>query len=127
MKTMAYEIKKMNAEEARTHIQDYEYALVYMISEVILAETVSLSEINWDECMEARFFSEKKELHFFRQEDQMKAVEVKDKDGRDEIVKSYDLANKFQKIGRQVKVKQYIDYDKDGQANIVLTRLSGVV
>lgn len=124
---MAYEIKKMNAEEARTHIQDYEYALVYMISEVILAETVSLSEINWDECMEARFFSEKKELHFFRQEDQMKAVEVKDKDGRDEIVKSYDLANKFQKIGRQVKVKQYIDYDKDGQANIVLTRLSGVV
>lgn len=124
---MAYEIKRMNAEEARTHIQDYEYALVYMISEVILAETVSLSEINWDECMEARFFSEKKELHFFRQEDQMKAIEVKDKDGRDEIVKSYDLANKFQKMGRQVKVKQYIDYDKDGQANIVLTRLSGIV
>ena len=24
------------------------------------------------------------------------------------------------------KVKQYIDYDKDGQANIVLTRLTGI-
>ena len=124
---MAYEIKRMNPEEARTYIQDYEYALRYMVSEMILTETVSLSEINWEECVEARFFSEEKELHFFRQDDRMRAVEVKDKDGRDEIVKSYDLANKFQKTGRQVKVKQYIDYDKDGQANIVLTRLSGIV
>lgn len=124
---MAYEIKRMNPEEARTYIQDYEYALLYMVSEMILTETVSLSEINWEECVEARFFSEEKELHFFRQDDRMRAVEVKDKDGRDEIVKSYDLANKFQKTGRQVKVKQYIDYDKDGQANIVLTRLSGIV
>ena len=124
---MSYEINKLNTEEARTHIQDYEYALLYMISEVILTETSALSEINWDECTEARFFYTEKELHFFHQDAEMKAVEITDKDDRDEIIKTYDLANKFLNLGKKVKVKQYITYDKDGQANIALTRLVGIV
>lgn len=123
---MSYEIKRMSTEEARPHIPDYEYALIYLISEIILTKTDCISEINWEECTEARFFSEEKELHFFRRDGQMQAVEVRDKDGKDEIVKTYDLANKFQAAGKIIKVKQYIDYDKDGQANIVLTRLTGI-
>ena len=63
---------------------------------------------------------------FFRRDGQMQAVEVRDKDEKDEIVKTYDLANKFQAAGKIIKVKQYIDYDKDGQANIALTRLTGI-
>ena len=90
---MSYEIKRMSTEEARLHIPDYEYALIYLISEIILTKTDYISEINWEECTEARFFSEEKELHFFRRDGQMQAVEVR---------------------------------DKDGQANIVLTRLTGI-
>ena len=123
---MSYEIKRMSTEEARPHIPDYEYALIYLISEIILTKTDCISEINSEECTEARFFSEEKELHFFRRDGQMQAVEVRDKDEKDEIVKTYDLANKSQAAGKIIKVKQYIDYDKDGQANIALTRLTGI-
>ena len=85
---MSYEIKRMSTEEARPHIPDYEYALIYLISEIILTKTDCISEINWEECTEARFFSEEKELHFFRRDGQMQAVEVRDKDEKDEIVKN---------------------------------------
>ena len=36
---MSYEIKRMSTEEARPHIPDYEYALIYLISEIILTKT----------------------------------------------------------------------------------------
>ena len=45
---MAYTVKKMSFEEAKKQIQDYEYALIYGISEICLTKTESLLEINWD-------------------------------------------------------------------------------
>ena len=97
-----------------------------MISEVILNKTELLGEINWEECMEARFFSEDKELHFFDVDGKKQAVAVSDEDGNDELVKEYELAGKFRAIGSSVFVKEYIGYDEDGQANVVLTRLQGI-
>ena len=44
---MAYTVKKMSFEEAKKQIQDYEYALIYGISEICLTKTESLLEINW--------------------------------------------------------------------------------
>lgn len=123
---MSYIVEKIEFSKACAKIPEYEYALLYMISEIVLTKTDSLAEINWAECTEARFFSEDKELHFFEVDGEMQAVEVSDGDGQDEVVKEYELAGKFQAIGKTVLVKEYIDYDEDGQANVVLTRLQGI-
>lgn len=123
---MSYKFEKVEFSKACTAIPEYEYALLYMISEIVLAKTDSIVEINWAECTEARFFSADKELHFFEVDGEMQAAEVSDGDGQDEMVKEYELAGKFQDIGKTVLVKEYIDYDEDGQANVVLTRLQGI-
>ena len=82
--------------------------------------------LHWEECTEARFFSEDKELHFFDVDGKKQAVAVSDEDGKDELVKEYEIAGKFGSIGSSVFVKEYIGYDEDGQANVVLTRLQGI-
>lgn len=123
---MSYKIENLEFSDACAKISEYEYALLYMISEVILTRTDSLKQIDWNQCMEARFFSRDKELHFFESEGNMKAVNISDGDGQNEVVKQYDLANKFQTMGKSVFVKEYLDYDEDGQANVVLTRLQGI-
>lgn len=63
---MAYTVKKMSFEEAKKQIQDYEYALIYGISEICLTKTESLLEINWDECTEARFFGKQESYTFLK-------------------------------------------------------------
>ena len=124
---MAYTVKKMSFEEAKKQIQDYEYALIYGISEICLTKTESLLEINWDECTEARFFGETGELHFFEVDGFMRVSEVKDAGtNEDEIIKTYELVNKFKTQGKKISVKEYLDYDADGQAEVVLTRLLSV-
>lgn len=124
---MAYITKKMSFEEAKNHIQDYEYALLYEISNIWLTRVESLAEIDWEECTEARFFNETGELHLFEMDGSMTAIEVKDAGkAEDEVVKKYDLAKKFQNEGTKVCVKEYLGYDTDGQAEVVLTRLMRV-
>ena len=123
---MSYKLEKLEFSKACEKISEYQYALLYMISEVILNKTELLGEINWEECTEARFFSEDKELHFFDVDGKKQAVAVSDEDGKDELVKEYELAGKFRAIGSSVFVKEYIGYDEDGQANVVLTRLQGI-
>ena len=123
---MSYRFEKVEFSKACATIPEYEYALLYMISEIVLTKMDSLAEINWEECTEARFFSEDKELHFFEVDGEMQAVGVSDGDDQNQVVKEYELAGKFQAIGKTVLVKEYIDYDEDGQANVVLTRLQGI-
>lgn len=123
---MSYKLEKLEFSKACEKISEYQYALLYMISEVILNKTELLGEINWEECTEARFFSEDKELHFFDVDGKKQAVAVSDEDGKDELVKEYEIAGKFGSTGSSVFVKEYIGYDEDGQANVVLTRLQGI-
>lgn len=123
---MSYKFEKVEFSRACANIPEYEYALLYMISGIVLTQTDSLVEINWTECMEARFFSEDKELHFFEVDGEMQTIEVSDGDGQNQVVKEYELAGKFQAIGKTVLVREYIDYDEDGQASVVLTRLQGI-
>ena len=79
---MSYKLEKLEFSKACEKISEYQYALLYMISEVILNKTELLGEINWEECTEARFFSEDKELHFFDVDGKKQAVAVSDEDGK---------------------------------------------
>lgn len=124
---MGYKIAELEPEKAYASVRDYEYALIYMISQVKLCKTEELKETDWEECLEARFFSKDKELHIFEDEGEKKAVEVND-DGQDDIIeKKFQLDNKFKEVGNCVLVQEYLAYDNDGQVRVELTRLKGIV
>lgn len=123
---MGYCLEKIERPLSSEQIQGYEYALIYMISSVKLLKAAEFDTIDWEECQEARFFSEEKELHIFDTEDGKGAVLIKDQDNEDRVVKKYEIAPKFSKFGKTLKVIEYLSYDKDGQMQIALTRLAGI-
>lgn len=123
---MAYQVAEQEIAKALEHRTDYEYALLYRLSEIVLCKMEQLEDFDLKECVEARFFSADKELHLFEVEEGMCAVEVTDDGVTDYILKKYKLAPKFAGVGEQLVVKEYLDYDADGQAVVALTRLCGV-
>lgn len=124
--------------EAESVYGNYDYALIYYLSEVYLGKIKkdnSDIKIDWDECIEARFFSEKGELHIFRDDEsgEIKFVVIEDTNDSDydTVIKKYAITPKFKfnDNGMKldvIKVKEYISYDEDGQAYVVHTRLAGV-
>ena len=123
---MSYIVENVDIQKAYQSGIEYEYALLYMMSELILSKTSDLGEIDWEECLEARFFSEEKELHIFEENGGHVAVKVSDLDEKDILIKKYQLANKFLGIGNVLCVKEYLAYDEDGQTYVCLTRLTGI-
>lgn len=114
-------------EEAYKSIKEYKYALIYMISEIKLCKTEELKEdLKWDECLEARFFSSDKELHIFEIDGERKAVKVSDTEEDEIFEKKYLLSDKFSALGKTICVKEYLNYDKDGQVFVELTRLNSI-
>ena len=122
---MAYHITKLNANEICSNISEFDYALIYLMSEIIFEKTSDLKPFEWEECLEARFFSDNREMHVWA-EDTLNAVIVEDVDDLDQKRIKYILANQFKHMGKSIVVKQYLENDDDGQCNVVLTRLCGV-
>lgn len=125
-KSIKNKIKILDFQEAKNIIEDYEYCLIYMISEMILNQTVRVSEINWEEVKEAWFFGKQGQLHIYRYNDILSAALLDDADLTDAhtLEKTYRLAGKFKAAGfGQVIVKEYIDFDEDGQSYAAYTRL----
>ncbi len=122
---MGYEIQEISFEDAVASIHQYEYALVYMVSELILKKTKELGDVLWEECLEARFFSQDKEIHIFDDDGTKKAVKVVDAKEEDTYIQKYQLASKY-RLGSTLCVKEYLSYDEDGQMKIELTRLAGI-
>lgn len=123
---MNYQVQTVETDKIWEHASEYTYALVYMISELILCGTQELPNLDWTECMEARFFDEDKELHIYEEDGKLQAVKVTEGDGKDVIVRKYQLANQFLKAGKLLCVREYYAYDEDGQAYVSLTRLAGI-
>ncbi len=123
---MDCQVIKIEIEKACEMIKDYSYALVYMISDIYLCKTEQLPLIDWEECLEARFFSEDGELHIYEEDGEYKARQIIDEGQGNSIIKKYQLNNKFKNVGNYLYVQQYLDYDKDGQAVVALTRLKGI-
>ena len=126
---MAYKVETVTdiAKALDTEYRNnYTYALVYGLSEVKLCEMRFLKDSDLKECREARFFSVDKEFHLFETEEGMAAVVVTEEDGTDYILKKYELAPKFSEAGNVLLVKEYLDYDEDGQAVVGLTRMVGL-
>ena len=114
-------------EEAYGMIPDYKYALVYMMSHVHFCKIENLPPIDWSECLEARFFSKEGEVHIYEEDGALKAVKIIADEQVERIVKKYEInQGRFKGIGKYLCVEEYLDYDEDGQAVVVLTRLRDV-
>lgn len=85
-------------------------------------------EINWDECLEVRFFSNSAEIHFFRRDSDWEAVLIEDDAEQDCIDRWYQLSRKYKHSSKtgKILVREYLAYDEDGQACVVCTRLAGL-
>ena len=105
---MNYQVQTVETDKIWEHASEYTYALVYMISELILCRTQELPNLDWTECMEARFFDEDKELHIYEEDGKLQAVKV------------------TEGAGKLLCVREYYAYDEDGQAYVSLTRLAGI-
>lgn len=120
-------VKAIDLQKSYQIPEDYEYALLYMISEIILCKTEKLPPVEWEECQEARFFSEDKELHIFEGDDGMQEAFVQDEDEDIVLIKEYELDGKFRNIGKTVLVQEYLVFDEeDGQVLVEQTRLRGI-
>ena len=123
----------------------YDYGLIYMISEMFFKKTEEINEIKWDECVEARFFSEKSEMHIFNEDGVLVATQIIDDiegtfddSAKEKTVLSvgegdireaeiidleYETENRFKDYGRTFKVRKYMAPDEDGQMIVLNTRL----
>jgi hypothetical protein len=123
---------ELTPEQARASYREFEYALLYMMSEELrIRRTDEPGEICWEECLEARFFSEDKELHLFCDGESMKAVCVSDEGEceSDDIqiqIQKYLLDKRCSGIGKTLVVQEYLEADEDGQIQVKLTRLKGI-
>lgn len=113
-------------EQAIDGIKKYKYALIYMISEQIFDYADNIENLNWDECLEARFFDQQGEIHIFKTEGELKAVETKNAITMSSNIYSIEISDKYSNIGKTLSVMQYLDQDSDGQVFVVGTRLYNV-
>lgn len=127
---MSYKIDTVTMEDVKEMYKNYPYALLYMMSELVFAKTEDLENVLWEECLEARFFGEKGELHLFQINGEIRCRRIEDEDGEAEgevLTDKYKLDGRFRKLGNGVVVKRYLKYDDDGQAYVALTRLAEIV
>lgn len=121
---MSVEINRINIKDALSKINNYEKALVYCISEANLYDKGNFSEINMEEVVDARFFSKDGELHIYSDGDELVATEVVDNDKKSsDDVEYVDTEYKLKGKAQSIRVREYFDYDEDGQCNVVRTRI----
>lgn len=123
---MSYTVEKIGMEQASEDITTYRYALIYEMSEIIFCAVESLEPVKWDECLEARFFDEDRELHVYEKDGKLCAVRVCGTMDDDCLIKKYALQERYFGTGKYLCVCEHLAYDEDGQAVVALTRLTGI-
>ena len=117
--------KRSQASDLSEMLQGYEYGLLYYLSEVKLAALQCKDGIchNLEQLIEARLFSEEKELHIFQNEEGWQAVFIEETGQAEYYDEWHPVSQEFQSAGKQLGVRRYLAYDGDGQAYVALTRL----
>lgn len=122
---MQFQIERIeDVGEAKNRVDKYRYALLYFYSDVFLGETKDLSSLNWEECIEARFFDGEKELRFFREDDSFIVSTVSGDE--DAVEDMFFLDTRFKPQWTKVTVRRFLKYDEDGQAFVAATMLAGL-
>ncbi len=117
--------KILELEQARKDSAAFPYVLVRELSRVWLGER-QRAELNWDEATELRFFNDTSELRFFGGAGRLQAVLLADEAEDKCHDRSFPLAHNGA-FGRELTVREYLDFDEDGQLYVKATRLKGWV
>ena len=129
-------IKSIEFGQAKAIAEKCAYALLYKIESIDLvkiSEGVNIEEL-LDECYEARFFDEEREVRFLRVDDDAEmtgefgtsVIEEADAGSCLRQDKKYVLANRYKGRGKSVIIRQYLLPDDDGQMCVMATRLVGI-
>lgn len=152
---MKYKVTKEKNPEAviKKKIRSFDYALLYRFSECRLCKAESLTDSDWNECLEARLFGRQKEFHVFPQEGYGILIEDQEENRLASDLETSGMASGLEtaemasgpETGQQwreavrierryrlahtdvwntVVVYHYLEQDEDGQNRIVLTRLA---
>lgn len=116
----------LELEQAKAMCAEFPYVLVRELSRIWLGERENAPEINWNDAVELRFFSERAELRFFRGDGALQAVLLEDDGEEDSLDKTFRLAHN-RAFGEKLIVQEYLAYDEDGQLFIAASRLKGWV
>jgi len=99
------------------------YGLIYSYDAVQLSRIEEVT-INSETLIEARFFNEDTEVHVFRRDDLEAVVFKETEEDKDQTFTENQLLERY---ADQLIIKNYIDYDKDGQAYIRYSRPAGLI
>lgn len=116
-------LQKIDIDEVKALIQQYEYALVYEISQMVFDKIESISQINWNEIQEAYFFHPKSQIHIYWNGDSLQATIYNETEDVKFVDRCYELAGKFHGIGNSIIEREYLEYDDDGQTYVAYARL----
>ena len=68
-------VKKIDMEEAKAQVKEYDYVIAHMISELQFG-TLDCVSVNWEELVEMHAFGLNGELHIFGSPGELEAVKV---------------------------------------------------
>ncbi len=123
---MAFKKRNLSVKEAMQEGFKKKFALVHMISEVFLGSCKNLKILNEEEILEARYFDESSEIRIFRDDNQLRALEIYDTTDEDTEIFRYEIDSNFKSAGKILLVKEYYAEDEDGQSFVKLKRLYGI-
>lgn len=113
--------EKLAAEEAVQRGLTLPFALLRSISSVSLGNTPT--QIETEELLDARFFSDTEEVRLFRRDGLLQGVVLKQDADKDYLEKIYRIENPA--LGSEIVVRYELDVDEDGQTYVSTARLVG--
>ena len=119
---MGSNVRLIEKDEAKTIIKDMSYAIGQFISEFEMGTPDEVGDFDSDDCIEARYFNKDKEIHVFRNDDELCCREISDTD-KEFVDTEYELAKCFRSHGKSIVVREYLDVDEDGQCYVTGSRL----
>ena len=96
------------------------YAYITRLSEVTVGPTPP--DISPAALLEARFFGPAREVRIWAGDTGLEAICLED-DGQDDFLDLPNREIRAARFGKELTLRRYLDYDKDGQAYICATRL----
>lgn len=101
----------------------FDFVLMYKLSEIVIIPYSEFENID-SEVTEARFFDSFKELRIFDYNGQKRGCLIEDETG--DIVNEYERSIKSKTGFKKAFIKEYMDFDEDGQAYVKAVRLKGL-
>lgn len=98
--------------------EGYQHIWLQEYSRVELLPVKAAKDLNAGDLLEARIFTDQKEIHIFPAEEGLKAVVTVTEDGDDYFEETQLLRERF---GKSLTLRNFVGYDDDGQAYIART------